>query len=39
VGARSSYRKNEYQELPPPLRTEISQAWKRSFEEWNYPCD
>jgi hypothetical protein len=21
------------------LRREISQAWGRSFDEWNYPCD
>jgi len=39
VGAGAGYRKNEYQELPPSLRAEISQAWRRSFEEWNYPCD
>lgn len=39
VGAGSSYRKNEYEKLPTPLRTEISQAWRRSFEEWNYPRD
>jgi omega-hydroxy-beta-dihydromenaquinone-9 sulfotransferase len=39
VGARSNYRKNEYQELPPSLRREISQAWRRSFDEWNYPDD
>jgi hypothetical protein len=39
VRANSSYRKNEYQKLPSSLRREISQAWRRSFEEWNYPCD
>ena len=39
VSANSGYRKNEYQELPASLRAEISQAWRRSFDEWNYPCD
>jgi hypothetical protein len=39
VSANSSYRKNEYRELPPSLRREISQAWRQSFDEWNYPCD
>ena len=39
VSANSSYRKNEYQELPSSLRREISQAWRRSFDEWNYPYD
>jgi hypothetical protein len=39
VSARSSYRKNEYQQLPASLRTEISQAWRRSFDEWNYACE
>jgi omega-hydroxy-beta-dihydromenaquinone-9 sulfotransferase len=39
VSTNSSYRKNAYQELPASLRREISQAWRRSFDEWNYPCD
>jgi hypothetical protein len=39
VRANSSYRKNTYEELPASLRREISQAWRRSFDEWNYPCD
>ena len=39
VSANSGYRKNEYQKLPASLRAEISQAWRRSFDEWNYPCD
>jgi hypothetical protein len=39
VSANSGYRKNEYQTLPTSLRYEISQAWRRSFDEWNYPCD
>lgn len=36
VGSISSYRKNEYQELPAVLRKEILAAWKRSFDEWRY---
>jgi LPS sulfotransferase NodH len=39
VRSNSGYRKNAYEELPAPLRREISQAWRRSFDEWNYPCD
>jgi hypothetical protein len=39
VRANSSYRKNTYEELPVSLRREISQAWRRSFDEWIYPCD
>jgi omega-hydroxy-beta-dihydromenaquinone-9 sulfotransferase len=39
VRANSNYRKNEYPELPPSLRKEISQVWWRSFDEWNYPRD
>jgi omega-hydroxy-beta-dihydromenaquinone-9 sulfotransferase len=39
VRSNSGYRKNEYEELPAPLRTELSQSWRRSFDEWNYPCD
>lgn len=39
VGANSGYRKNAYEELPASLRREISQAWRRSFDEWDYPSD
>jgi hypothetical protein len=39
VSANASYRKNAYEELPTSLRREISQTWRRSFDEWNYPCD
>jgi hypothetical protein len=39
VRSNSGYRKNAYEELPASLRAEISQAWRRSFDEWNYPCD
>src|SRR5262249_14212516 len=30
------YRKNEYAELPPPLREAVATSWKRSFDEWRY---
>jgi hypothetical protein len=30
------YRKNEYAMLPDPLRQQISNAWARSFSEWDY---
>jgi hypothetical protein len=39
VRSNSSYRKNDYQELPASLRREILRSWRRSFDEWNYPCD
>jgi hypothetical protein len=39
VSDNSSYRKNVYEDLPVSLRREISQAWRRSFDEWDYPSD
>jgi hypothetical protein len=39
VSANASYRKNAYEELSTSLRKEIYQTWRRSFDEWNYPCD
>jgi hypothetical protein len=39
VSANSGYRKNEYGKLSASLRKEISKAWRRGFDEWNYPCD
>ncbi len=39
VGSLADYRKNEYPELPPTLRSRIRQAWRRNFEEWGYPLD
>lgn len=36
VASLSGYRKNEYPELPAPLRARIGVAWRRSFEEWGY---
>jgi hypothetical protein len=37
VDSLSTYRKNDYPPLPPLLRSRISQAWRRNFEEWGYP--
>ncbi len=36
VASLSGYQKNEYPELPSTLRSRISSAWRRSFEEWGY---
>ncbi len=30
------YRKNSHSPLPAALRSEIAQAWGRSFERWGY---
>jgi hypothetical protein len=37
VDSLTGYRKNEFGELDPAMRSRIAQAWRRSFEEWNYP--
>ena len=39
VIANSGYRKNDYPVLSSSLRRDILQAWKRSFDEWNYAFD
>jgi hypothetical protein len=36
IGSLRNYKKNEYPELPPDLRREISKAWQRCFNEWGY---
>jgi hypothetical protein len=36
VSSLIGYRKNAYPDLPPALRSEISGAWCRSFDEWGY---
>jgi hypothetical protein len=36
VRSLTGYRKNEYDELPEPLRRRLSREWRRSFEEWGY---
>jgi hypothetical protein len=36
VDSLAGYQKNEYTELPTALRSQIAQAWRRSFEEWGY---
>ena len=37
VKSLSEYKKNTHSELPAAVRDEISTAWRRSFDEWNYP--
>jgi len=37
VDSLSGYRKNRLQEIPTPLREKVATAWRRTFEEWNYP--
>jgi len=37
VKSVSDYKKNVHTDLPKEVRDEISSAWRRSFEEWNYP--
>jgi omega-hydroxy-beta-dihydromenaquinone-9 sulfotransferase len=32
----TGYKKNEFGELPPPLKDAVAKAWRRSFEEWGY---
>ncbi len=39
VDTLSGYKKNEYPRLAPALRVQIQEAWRRSFEEWDYPLD
>ena len=36
VDSIKSYHKNQYPELPQPLRREIARSWKRNFESWGY---
>jgi omega-hydroxy-beta-dihydromenaquinone-9 sulfotransferase len=36
VDSNAHYRKSEYPEIPPSLRRQIAQSWKRSFDEWGY---
>jgi omega-hydroxy-beta-dihydromenaquinone-9 sulfotransferase len=38
VDSLQRYRANEYAALPPALRHNIAEAWRRSFEIWGYAC-
>ena len=38
VDSLTEYRKNEFRELDPATRKRISNAWRRSFDEWRYPA-
>jgi hypothetical protein len=35
----TGYEKNRLRPLRPDLRWRIAAAWKRSFDEWGYPCE
>ncbi|HEV3298423.1 MAG TPA: sulfotransferase [Planctomycetaceae bacterium] len=34
--AQAEYKKNQYVDIAPSLRSRIGSAWRRSFEEWGY---
>jgi hypothetical protein len=36
VDSLAGYEKNQHAELPSDVRSELSRAWRRSFEEWGY---
>src|SRR5215208_738273 len=36
VDSNAHYRKSEYPEIPPSVRRQIAQSWRRSFDEWGY---
>ena len=38
VASIANYKKNQFPDFTPELRQRISTQWKRSFEEWGYPC-
>jgi omega-hydroxy-beta-dihydromenaquinone-9 sulfotransferase len=33
----ADYKKNQYNPIPEPLRSEIAHTWQCSFDEWDYP--
>jgi hypothetical protein len=39
VARLSGYRKNEYPDLPLPMRDRILQEWRRPFAAWGYSTD
>jgi omega-hydroxy-beta-dihydromenaquinone-9 sulfotransferase len=36
VASLAGYQKNEFSEVPQPLREAVATSWKRSFDEWGY---
>jgi len=36
VASIANYQKNEYPELPSPLRDEVARAWQLTFDRWGY---
>ena len=39
AGSLEGYQKNAFPDLPQEIRAQISEKWKRCFEEWRYPLD
>ena len=37
VRSLAGYQKNVYPDLPVEVESEVSQEWRRCFEEWGYP--
>lgn len=37
VDSLAGYEKNKHREMAPEVRSEIGQAWRRTFDEWGYP--
>ncbi|MDQ3623713.1 MAG: sulfotransferase [Verrucomicrobiota bacterium] len=37
VASLAGYRKNQFSQLEPESRQKLARAWRRSFEEWDYP--
>ena len=38
VRSVAGYKKNSFPEFSPELKQTIAKEWKRSFDEWGYPC-
>jgi omega-hydroxy-beta-dihydromenaquinone-9 sulfotransferase len=36
VRSQLQYKRNQYVEIPSPLRSRIREAWQRNFQEWGY---
>ncbi len=37
VASLAGYKKNEHPDLPADVRADLARAWRRCFDEWNYP--
>ncbi len=36
VASLADYKKNDFSDVPQPLREAVATSWKRSFDEWGY---